>query len=57
MSFLKHYHEKNSKHNTKADLSDDEDVIAFLDGQQRMTSYIYGFNRNPCKEIALLQLG
>jgi len=36
--FLKHYHEKNSKHNTKADLSNDEDVIAILDGQQRMTS-------------------
>ncbi|HCZ37199.1 MAG TPA: hypothetical protein DHV26_14855 [Cytophagales bacterium] len=36
--FLKHYHEKNSTHNNKADLSQEEDVIAVLDGQQRMTS-------------------
>lgn len=36
--FLKHYHEKTGKHNHKVDLSDDEDVIAILDGQQRLTS-------------------
>lgn len=36
--FLKNYHEKDSRHNQKADLSNDEDVIAILDGQQRMTS-------------------
>lgn len=36
--FLKDYHEKNAKHNAKADLSEDEDVIAILDGQQRLTS-------------------
>lgn len=36
--FLKNYHEKNGRHNKKADLSNDEDVIAILDGQQRMTS-------------------
>ncbi|SDY00075.1 DUF262 domain-containing protein [Nitrosomonas sp. Nm58] len=36
--FLKKYHEKDCRHNRKADLSDDEDVIALLDGQQRMTS-------------------
>lgn len=36
--FLKNYHEKDSKHNHKADLGNEEDVIAILDGQQRMTS-------------------
>ena len=36
--FLKDYHQKKKTHNTKADLSDDEDVIALLDGQQRLTS-------------------
>lgn len=36
--FLKKYHEKDQRHNLKADLDDDEDIIALLDGQQRMTS-------------------
>lgn len=36
--FLQKYHEKDCKHNQKANLSDDEDIIAILDGQQRMTS-------------------
>jgi uncharacterized protein with ParB-like and HNH nuclease domain len=36
--FLKHYHEKDNRHNKKADLTNEEDVIALLDGQQRMTS-------------------
>lgn len=36
--FLKNYHEKTSIHNTKVDLPEEEDVIAILDGQQRMTS-------------------
>ena len=40
--FLKHYHQKNSRHNSKADLSQEEDVIAVLDGQQRMTSIFIG---------------
>lgn len=36
--FLKNYHEKDARHNLKADLSHEEDVISILDGQQRMTS-------------------
>ena len=36
--FLKKYHEKDHRHNLKADLSDEEDIIAMLDGQQRLTS-------------------
>lgn len=36
--FLKNYHERDCRHNRKAELSGDEDIIALLDGQQRMTS-------------------
>lgn len=36
--FLRNYHEKDCRHNRKAELTDDADVIALLDGQQRMTS-------------------
>lgn len=36
--FLREYHEKHSRHNPKADLPQNEDVIAILDGQQRLTS-------------------
>lgn len=36
--FLKNYHEKTKTHNTKIDLTDDEGIIALLDGQQRLTS-------------------
>lgn len=40
--FLREYHELNSTHNPRADLSDNQDVLAFLDGQQRMTSLYLG---------------
>lgn len=36
--FLKKYHEKDHRHNQKAVLSDNQDIIAILDGQQRLTS-------------------
>lgn len=49
--FLKNYHEKDAKHNTKADLSSDEDVIAILDGQQRMTSLYIAFAGTYAKKI------
>ncbi len=40
--FLRNYHEKNNRHNIKADLLGDEDIIALLDGQQRMTALYIG---------------
>lgn len=49
--FLKHYHEKNSRHNSKADLSQEEDVIAILDGQQRMTSLYIALTGTHAKKI------
>ena len=36
--FLREYHQKDRRHNPKADLTDNEDIIALLDGQQRLTS-------------------
>ena len=36
--FLNKYHEKNNRHNHKSTPSDEEDIIALLDGQQRLTS-------------------
>lgn len=36
--FLQNYHQRDAFHNPKASLATDEDVIAILDGQQRLTS-------------------
>ncbi|MEZ4824957.1 MAG: DUF262 domain-containing protein [Bacteroidia bacterium] len=49
--FLQHYHEKNAKHNRKADLSQEEDVIAVLDGQQRMTSMYIALTGSHAKKL------
>lgn len=40
--FLREYHERDSKHNPKADVTGEDDVIAILDGQQRLTSLYIG---------------
>lgn len=49
--FLKNYHEKKAKHNTKADLGNEEDVIAILDGQQRMTSLYIALTGSHAKKL------
>ena len=49
--FLKHYHEKNARHNNKADISQEEDVIAVLDGQQRMTSIYIALTGSHAKKM------
>jgi uncharacterized protein with ParB-like and HNH nuclease domain len=36
--FLREYHEKENTHNPKANVTGEEEVIAVLDGQQRLTS-------------------
>ncbi|HSH65286.1 MAG TPA: DUF262 domain-containing protein [Bacteroidia bacterium] len=36
--FLQNYHQRDAYHNPKASLANDEDIIAILDGQQRLTS-------------------
>ncbi|RRO03715.1 DUF262 domain-containing protein [Pectobacterium aquaticum] len=40
--FIKTYHERDNIHNPKANIEDDSDIIAILDGQQRLTSLYIG---------------
>ncbi len=40
--FLRDFHEKDSRHNPKANLHGSDDITAILDGQQRMTSLYIG---------------
>lgn len=49
--FLNNYHERNSRHNSKANLSQEEDVIAVLDGQQRMTSMYIALTGSHAKKM------
>lgn len=41
-SFLQNYHEKIARHNLRVNLSGNENVMAVLDGQQRLTSIYIG---------------
>lgn len=36
--FLREFHERDKRHNSKADVNGEEGIIAILDGQQRLTS-------------------
>nr|WP_285316448.1 DUF262 domain-containing protein [Providencia rettgeri] len=49
--FLNKYHEKDSRHNHKAEPSNEEDIIALLDGQQRMTSMYIALTGTYAKKI------
>lgn len=40
--FLRNYHQRNNTHNVKANLNGSDDIIAILDGQQRLTSLYIG---------------
>jgi uncharacterized protein with ParB-like and HNH nuclease domain len=40
--FIRNYHERDSKHNAKAELTGGDDITAVLDGQQRLTSLYIG---------------
>ena len=40
--FLRNYHQRDNKHNPKADIGGAQDIVAVLDGQQRMTSLYIG---------------
>ena len=54
--FLNKYHEKNNRHNRKAEPSDKEDIIALLDGQQRMTSMYLALTGSYAKKNAVLSV-
>ncbi|PSU99776.1 DUF262 domain-containing protein [Photobacterium kishitanii] len=49
--FLNKYHEKERRHNHKAEPSCDEDIIALLDGQQRMTSMYVALTGTYAKKM------
>ena len=40
--FIRNYHERDNKHNPKADLRGESEIVAILDGQQRLTSLYIG---------------
>ena len=40
--FVREYHERDNRHNPKANLSGENGVVAILDGQQRLTSLYIG---------------
>ncbi|HEV7736689.1 MAG TPA: DUF262 domain-containing protein, partial [Chlamydiales bacterium] len=40
--FIREYHERDHKHNPKADVNGEDDITAILDGQQRLTSLYLG---------------
>lgn len=40
--FVRNYHEKNAAHNNKASIRGKDEIIAILDGQQRMTALYLG---------------
>ena len=49
--FLRFYHEKNSRHNVKADVHGDNDITAILDGQQRLTSLYIGLRGSYASKL------
>lgn len=49
--FLRDYHEKDSRHNPKANLHGSDDITAILDGQQRMTSLYIGLKGSYAYKI------
>ncbi|PSW67182.1 hypothetical protein C0W88_03160 [Photobacterium leiognathi subsp. mandapamensis] len=49
--FLNKYHEKDNRHNRKAEPSNEEDIIALLDGQQRMTSMYVALTGSYSKKM------
>jgi uncharacterized protein with ParB-like and HNH nuclease domain len=53
--FLKDYHQRDNKRNQKADLSGTKDVIAILDGQQRLTSLYIGLRGSDARKLPYYQ--
>lgn len=50
--FLRDYHQKDNKHNPNANISGSEDVMAVLDGQQRLTSLYIALKGTYANKIA-----
>lgn len=50
--FLRDYHQKDNRHNPKANISGSDDVMAVLDGQQRLTSLYIALKGTYAYKIA-----
>lgn len=50
--FLRDYHQKDNRHNPKANISGGDDVMAVLDGQQRLTSLYIALKGTYANKIA-----
>ena len=50
--FLRDYHQRTGRHNPKANISGSDDIIAILDGQQRMTSLYIGLKGSYAYKIS-----
>lgn len=50
--FLRDYHQRTGRHNPKANISGFDDIIAILDGQQRMTSLYIGLKGSYAYKIS-----
>jgi uncharacterized protein with ParB-like and HNH nuclease domain len=50
--FLREYHQKDNRHNPKANISGNDDVMAVLDGQQRLTSLYIALKGTYANKIA-----
>ena len=54
-SFLREYHERDGRHNHRASFSEQEDIIAILDGQQRLTSIYLGLKGTYAAKLPYLR--
>ena len=50
-NFIKDYHERNNKHNEKADLEVNNNITAILDGQQRLTGLYIGLKGSYSEKL------
>lgn len=50
--FLRDYHQRTGRHNPKANISGSDDIIAILDGQQRMTSLYIGLKGSYAYKVS-----
>ena len=50
--FLRNYHQRTGRHNPKANINGSDDIIAILDGQQRMTSLYIGLKGSYAYKVS-----
>lgn len=49
--FLREFHQRDKRHNSKADISGEEGITAILDGQQRLTSIYIGLKGSFAEKL------